>query len=533
MKSKMKKKLLKISIGLWLLTIPMNLFSQPGTLDTTFGIGGKVITQIGLSNDYALSVNILPDSSIITAGYYSDYTYLPEGNNVFLSKYHIDGTLDNGFGIRGIVKDTIGSIGSQILATAIQPDGKIVAIGTVGSGWSAKILLLRYNSNGTYDNYFGNGGIVITQIDTCSLGGSVAIQPNGKIIVSASIHNGTNLDFGLLRYNSDGTLDNSFGTGGVVISTIGSGYEYNSSLKIQSDGKFVLAGRTYTSSWAESKGLIIRFDANGLIDTTFGNGGATITSVGSAPGYCVFNDIALQSDGKIVSIGYSIEDIGNGNYDNKNLVVRYNSNGLLDSSFGANGVVLTDVLGGGDIANSIIIQPDEKILIAGHSGEAYPDITSYITVSRYNDNGVLDVSFGTDGIVTTNVSGYETNFANSIKLQADRKIIVAGSTSDISVLKNVALVRYDSGLNLGIEENNQQSFFTIYPNPTTGKVTISFSEIITDIEIFNILGEKISYSYNFNQQKKIEIDLLNFPKGIYFVKIYDDEKSYTEKIVMQ
>ncbi len=430
---------------LWLLMIFLKSYSQPGSLDSTFGNNGKVITSISNWSDYGESVNILPDGCIITAGAYEKTQSV---FNMCILKYKADGTLDNTFGVGGIVTDNISSK-NWIFSTVIQPDGKIIAVGYTGSGISKEILLLRYNANGTLDNSFGVGGVVTTHVNISQEGFSLALQPDWKIVVSAHIYNGTDFDVALARYNPNGTLDNSFGTGGVVVFPNITGYELVSSMKIQPDGKIVLVGRTYTT-FAESKCFILRCDANGLLDNAFGTGGITTTSVGNVPGYGVFNDVAIQSDGKIVAVGYSIEGIGGGLYENKHLMVRYNSNGLLDNSFGINGVVLTNNVFGGTagITNGVTIQPNGKILTAGYTGMPSPFFSSYFTVNRYNSDGSLDTSFDTDGLVTTNVSGNETNAAYSIKLQPDGKIVAVGITDGLNSRKDIALVRFNSGLNL-------------------------------------------------------------------------------------
>jgi uncharacterized delta-60 repeat protein len=299
-------------------------------------------------------------------------------------------------------------------AVAIQPDGKIVVAG--GSYTSPRpydVLVLRYNADGSPDNDFGTNGVVTYDGGSRDWGWGMALQSDGKIVVAG--HTNTvgsgrrDFDLLVLRYNADGSLDRSFGTNGVVTYDGGGVHEYGRAVAIQSDGKIVVAGGTGTTSYGNL--LVFRYNADGSLDKSFGtNGVATYSGTRHA---CAWT-LAIQSDGKIVVAGES----SNGT-DQDVLVLRYNADGSLDSSFGTSGLVTYDTGSGHDYAESVAIQPDGKIVVAGWGWRW--DLLLF----RYNADGSLDSSFGTNGVVA-----YEGEDGDcvAVAIQPDGKIVAAGST---------------------------------------------------------------------------------------------------------
>ena len=261
-------------------------------------------------------------------------------------------------------------------------------------------------SAGTLDNTFGTNGIVITALDTFrDYGNSIVIQNDGKIIMGGSTNNSfTSSDFALIRYNNGGALDNTFGVSGKVITPIENRSEGHS-VAIQSDGKILLGG--YSKSYLN----LVRYNSDGSLDTAFGLGGIVITDV---PGY--YNErcksVAIQSDGKILLGGYGQHFSNDNSYFT---IVRYNTDGSLDSTFGINGIVV----GGLGQGNSMNIQSDGKILLAG--SYVLPGDTRF-TVERYNSNGTLDATFGIGGKVTTTIALGSQSYSMSI--QSDGKILL-------------------------------------------------------------------------------------------------------------
>jgi uncharacterized delta-60 repeat protein len=394
-----------------------------GSLDTGFGRGGKVTTPIRSGRDTAFAVRdrasalaLQKDGKLVAAGWSESI----ESSGFALVRYNANGTLDTSFGRGG--KVTTAPLGSGSDALAIQQDGKLVAAGSDNSG-ALSFLLVRYNANGTLDTSFGGTGKVTTPLGVAS---ALAIQKDGKIVAAgrSDINNHSGGVFALVRYNANGTLDRSFGRGGKVTTMIGPGAGANA-LAIQQDGKLVAAG------WSNNRFALVRYNANGTLDTSFGRGGKVTTPLGRGAGAAA---LAIQQDGKLVAAGYA----DNGpDYDFA--LVRYNANGKLDTSFGRGGEVTTPV-GPGVGASALAIQKDGKLVAAGEgSSGRFVEIGAFALV-RYNANGTLDTSFSRGGKATTPI-GSGGDGAAALAIQQDGKLVAAGS-SDHGSDQVFALVRY-------------------------------------------------------------------------------------------
>jgi uncharacterized delta-60 repeat protein/uncharacterized repeat protein (TIGR01451 family) len=244
---------------------------------------------------------------------------------------------------------------------------------------------------------------VITDLGDNEWGSAVAIQSDGKIVAVG----GTDGDFAISRYEGDGSLDSTFGVSGTVTTDFG-GFDYGQAVAIQSDGKIVAVGG------ADGDFAIARYEDDGSLDSTFGINGIKTTYSGGPDGG---NAVAIQSDGRIVVAGDAGGDFG---------VVRYNDEGDLDSTFGIGGVVKTD-FGASDGASAIGIQTDGKIVVAGTIDDPY-STDSDMGVVRYNSDGNLDSTFGISGMVTTDLGGSDAGRA--VAIQSDGKIVVVGNAGE-------------------------------------------------------------------------------------------------------
>jgi uncharacterized delta-60 repeat protein len=406
--------------------------SLSGSLDTGFGTGGNVITPIGSSNDYALALGIQSDGRIVAAG----YSYNGSNFDFALVRYNTNGTLDTTFGSGGIVTTPVGIGHDAANALVIQSDGRIVAAGYSYNGSNYDFALVRYNTDGSLDATFGTGGIVTTPIGSAEdIAYALGIQSDGRIMAAGSSFNsGSNKhDIALVRYNTDGSLDATFGAGGKVTTTIGSINDYAYALGIQSDGRIVAAGSSYNSGSNNYDFALVRYNANGTLDTGFGTGGIVTTPVRSGNGNDYAHALSIQSDGRIVAAGSS--DNGS-KYDFA--LVRYNANGTLDTGFGTGGIVITPIGSGFDIAYALGIQPDGRIVAAGSSDNGS---NFDFALVRYNANGTLDTGFSIGGIVTTPI-GSSDDYAIALGIQSsDGKIVAAGYSYNGSNF-DFALVRY-------------------------------------------------------------------------------------------
>ena len=383
--------------------------APPSGLDTSFGVGGKVTTAFG-GDDTAMALQA--DGKIVMVGGSTDA--------FVLARYNADGSLDAGFGSAGLVTTDliVGGIVEEVArAVAIQADGRIVVAGYTGSfgrpgrptGDRFDFALARYNANGSLDTRFGTAGKVTSGVIGRAF--AVAIQTDGRIVVAGEAP--LTEDFALARYNADGSLDASFGTGGQLTTDLGNAPNLAGNIVLQPDGAIVVSGKPLGSGATLDHTDVARYLANGGLDASFGVGGKVTLS-----GALVGEGLARQSDGKFVLVGSFV--VGTVS---QFAVRRLNANGSPDATFGTAGSVSTDFSGRGDIANAVAIQPDGKIVVAGKSSIA---VNSNAAVARYTSSGALDTAFGNGfGILTVDFFG-STDIAESVVLQTDGKIVLGG-----------------------------------------------------------------------------------------------------------
>ncbi|MCP5090227.1 MAG: hypothetical protein GY949_04815, partial [Gammaproteobacteria bacterium] len=350
-----------------------------GSLDSSFGTGGSVVTSITSGDDYLLGLALQADGKILATGFDhngSEYEYI-------VVRYDTDGNLDTSFDGDGIViTDPSASGGGRARAITVQDDGQIVVIGDSAGGQN-DFTVIRYNANGSLDTGFG-GGDGITATDLFSAGNhdyaqSVAIQADGKILLGGERLGGaSSYDFVLARYNTDGTLDTGFGGGNGYVMTEVGGDDQSYSTLVQTDGKIVVIGFT------DNDVALVRYNSDGTLDTSFDADGKVTTDLAGNTDQAF--SAALQADGKIVVAGYS-----NNGVDNDFMLARYDTDGSLDTSFGGgDGFTTTAIGNGGDIAWSLALQTDGKIVLAGQSHNGSNDDFAY---ARYNSDGTLDTTF--------------------------------------------------------------------------------------------------------------------------------------------
>lgn len=397
-------------------------FAAPGDLDVTFGNGGKVTTSFGSSAALGSDLTTQPDGKIIVVGCAGC-----DQGIVALARYNLNGTLDSTFGVGGKVTTVVSDFWGNAIDVVLQSDGKIVVAGQSSSFTAPSVVLVvRYNQNGSLDSSFGIGGIVRTSAGEGGGGTSLLIQPNGKIIVGGFAYLDGN-NFFLARYNTNGSLDSTFGFGGRVITSIGNNTsDICHDVLLQPDGKIIAIGESVhmtTNSFA-----LVRYNPDGTLDPTFGGGGAVTTSFTD-------NDSAatglLESDGRIIAAGSSSYRFA---------LTRYNSNGSLDLSYGLNGLAVTEINDAANVA-SVALQVDGKVVAAGSAYETGQSTRDF-ALARYDSTGSLDNTFGSGGVVTTAFGINTDDRGSGIAIQQfDRKIVVAGTTGSI-LGGNFAVVRY-------------------------------------------------------------------------------------------
>ncbi len=368
------------------------------------------------------------DASYLIAATASDGT---RSYDAFLPTGGRPGELDTSFGDEGILATALG----EANALAVQADGKFLVGGYQTGANGYDFALTRYEADGSVDTTFGGTGTVVLDF----AGGNdvinaVIVQPDGKILVAGYAYDSAGQsDFALARYDWYGSLDTDFGTEGKLILDFDGEDDGAWSVALQSDGKIVVAGYAVPTA-GQSNFALARFDAYGELDTDFGTDGTRITdfAAGADRAYA----LAIQPDDKIVVAGYANETAGGDNF----ALVRYEKDGALDGTFDADGMLTTDFAGSGDRAYAVAIQQDGKIVVAGRAEDGLGGVD--FALARYEENGTLDTTFDADGMLTTDFGGNE-NYAYALAIQADGKIVVAGYTNEATGGDNFALSRYE------------------------------------------------------------------------------------------
>ena len=497
--------LLNIAITAFLLSSETN--AQSNFLDPTFGNNGIVDTDINENNDVARSVILQPDGKIVVGGYTSNGI-----KDLFcLVRYLPDGSLDMGFGSNGKVLSafTSTSVGSVL---ALQEDGKILLSGHAWSGSENQFAMMRYLSNGSPDSTFGVHGQVqagFTMKNAISR--AMTIQPDGKIILAGNTYSETSDfdNFSLIRFLTDGSIDNNFGSSGKVEIGIGEfTRDWINSIALEPSGKIIAAG------YSQDQFALVRLHIDGSLDASFGNSGIVTTSFGGATNSLI-NDVVVQADGKIVAAGRVIDGTG------QHGMARYESDGSLDPTFATNGKFSSflgeDKAGGA----SILVQSDGKLLVGG---SFLKDSIFQYYVVRHQTDGEIDESFGNEGLIYTKVDE-DFSHLEAIEVQSDGGLIATGYSGSFPY--NFTTVRYNA-LFLGNEDfqirNNE---VLIYPNPANEEINIKYELSkagSTKISLFSVDGRLIESVLNKQensgkQHKKVNVTKL--PAGVYFIELID------------
>ena len=412
-----------------------------GSLDTTFGTGGKVFTPFEGQHARPVDIARQPDGKIVVAcGVGTISTY----GLVCLVRYNPDGSLDTTFDGDGKVITNLPEGQNDFpAAIALQADGKIVVVGSIrnftGEFFRFWGFFIRYNSDGSLDTSFDGDGVKFIDNLGNSTFTDVAIQPDGKIVGAGRgvIAAGT---FGatVVRLYNDGTFDPSLSNDGVA-GTPMPGYENFgvSAIALQSDGKILLSGTANSGTF-----YVLRYNADGSLDTGFDGDGIVFMPLGGQGTNASNTQLIVQPDGKILQIGSAATVVANRD---DIVMIRYNPNGSIDTTFDGDSLVVTHVSADNqdDFGVDAYLQPDGKILVLANLNypPSSPSPGALWGILRYNSNGSLDPTFGGgDGVATTTVTGSE-DYAYSMLLQPDGKLLVAGRTGNPHVL---ALLRFNT-----------------------------------------------------------------------------------------
>lgn len=391
-------------------------------------LGGIVTTDIDDGLDLPRAAMIDADGRILVAG--TAVHGVSFQAEFAIVRYDVNGQLDTSFGIGGVVLTgfTGGATASDMV---LQADGKIVVAGSASDSGSSDFAVARYNTDGTLDATFDGDGMATTLFPGGFAGANVVAMQGTRVLLAGAAFNGTDNDFALARYDADGALDATFGSGGTLTLPVSAADDVVTGIVVLSDNSIVVVG----SSSSDSATSLARFTEDGVLDPTFGTLGVTTAVFGPDPEFTF--DVALTPGGEFLVAGGGYNTVTSG-YDFR--LSRYTAAGALDTSFDADGYVLTDFDGGDDFARTITVQADGTIMLAGNSSIAG---SSRMALARYAADGTLDGTFGAGGKVVTGADGM-IDTGESLVLQTDGRIVLAGSVGGfVPDGPDIAVVRYE------------------------------------------------------------------------------------------
>ena len=510
-------------------------YAQQEYLDETFGANGVILQYYNGADppwNYESEFKVMAiqsDGKIITG---SDFHQHGPNRRYVINQYNSDGTLNTGFGTNGFV---VSNLNNALGALQLQSDGKIIACSVEGNYDSSFSYLIRYHADGTLDNSFGTDGTVVDVVNTIK---AFSIQSDGNILVGKlTQYYGFSSNFKIVKYRSNGMLDNDFGSNGEVDFSLPQSKVFLEDIRVQNDGKILARAlvRSDNVNDYSSNILFVRFESNGSLDSAFGNGGIKIFDYSDND---YVNDFLIQSDGRIVFL------LSNYGVDSLKGIIRLNPNGTLDETFGIGGIKIIDypILS----IRSIQQLSNGKLIVAGiyetsvnPSPENNPT-PSAVVIARFSPNGNLDLDFGQSGYIITTRENHRV-LDDKLIVQSDGKILVGATFSNpwFSTHPGAAVLRYDTEKALFIPEFENSFIFSVYPNPIGEIVTMDFhlqqSEALS-VDLYdnggrlisNLLNRKAFFPGMNSQQLQLPSSLSN---GLYLLKINSESNTITVKLI--
>lgn len=400
---------------------------RAGDFDTGFGDRGSTRLSFGTAYAEANDVAVAPDGGLVLAGFSSGDDDQDPTQHVAVARLLADGTPDPAFGDGGRATTVACAGYSNATSVVVQPDGKVVVAGSVQPApgdIDSVFLLVRYNSDGSLDTSFGDDGLVMSSALSPAYATELLLQPDGKLLFGGSgttDRSSTNSsDMLVERYLANGERDTAFagGSGRVEISlTDDAGIarpDFLDGLALQPDGKVLAAGTTTGEINEEGESVVVRLLDDGQLDTTFGDGGVARVETGP---FERFTGVSVQSDGSVVAAGLTFNDERTVQ---RMLLVRFDATGVLDPAFGDGGVV-TNKAAPQSEATDVTVDAGDRIVVVGHGVDDSNESGKSWLVVRHLPNGELDESFGDGGVVRSGIGKH----ANAVALQDDG-IVVAG-----------------------------------------------------------------------------------------------------------
>ncbi len=520
---------LKFTAAVLLCHVFINVFAQPGTLDSDFSSDGKLTLAFNSStNNIATCMVIQPNQKIIVAGTYFDGPKF----NVAVARINEDGTLDGTFGTGGKFTTSYTLGDAKVNAMALQPDGKILLAGSwYGLLAQETFLIGRLNANGTPDSTFGSTGFITTAINARSVVYALAMQSDSLIVAGGySVGNGAPYkDFTLVRYKPNGVIDSSFNVDGIVTTDFYGWDDYAKAVTVTSGNKIIVAGNCSKSVGGWDNFAVAKYNYDGTLDVNFAGNGKVDYVLDTYEDEV--HAMTLQPDEKIVLAGNGLSAAA---------LMRLKANGERDSTFGSNGykTFFWDV--GDNEIHGMALQPDGKILAAGFG---QPSSTRF-SIARLNSNGVVDSSFGTNG---TNEAVFVDggtplrSKALCMALQSDGRVVAAGfsRSSVFDTDTAFAIARFYTGLNLGVLNfSADKKTVSAYPNPVSDLVNLRYTLTQTEtvsVRLFDMQGRLITtFAENETQPEGEIVRQFSLPEhisnGNYLLNVVSEKGSISVQL---
>lgn len=469
----------------------------PGTLDTSLDGDGIWISSFGSAGDVILDVALTPQNGIVCLGIIAS-----DATGYVVMALEEDGTSDNSFGTEGFVYLSEVLPGFAPAAMTWDNQNRIVLAGSTGGFQEQDLAVARLLANGEVDMTFDTDGLASYSYSvTSDVLRSVIVDSQGRIVACGDTFSGTVTDQNILvtRLQENGDLDTNFGDNGMYALEDSTTMEAGMSLKVNGDDEVLVGCYHFDTS---THGMIVKLNANGLPDAAFGNEGIRVYS--EVEDFLYVNDLAMYPDGRIAITGASTLD-----GDASTGIMRLLENGEPDPDFASNGLFAQSFTVDADIPQELVVQPDGKI-VAG--GEAHPNSSGSFYVFRLNADGNVDTGFGTNGVVYTEINFYSS--ANAMAQSEDGRVVLAGLQLPGGNY-DFAVARFHGGtINSVTQESDDLSIPIIYPNPCKDSFAIgNLNNAYQTLAIYNSNGQLV---YSQNKMDQIErIDTSTWPKGIY------------------
>lgn len=502
----------KIFTYLFLGLSPFIMSAQSGVLDTDFGQNGFVVDSFSNDYDAAERVIVQPDGKIIIIG----DTGSGNSQKIAMARYNQDGSADTDFVNEGKLTFDVTMPKGFAKDGVIQPDGKIILGGYQWDNTTGDFVLVRLDNDGNFDSSFGDNGILILDNGMSEVGSSIYLQHDGKIIIAGDSDD----QFTMARVNSDGSMDTTFGESGWV-RTLFPIWSYVQDVHVHNSGEILLTGMTVDTN-NDWKIALAKYQADGSIDTSFGNNGMLILGVGNDYDYGIRG--ILLDDGKILVGSHSY--FGTNPLRYEVVATRLNSDGTIDASYGTNGnTQIRWTESGENYINDMVLQNDGKLIIAGRNSDATGD---YFSIAKLDENGEPDASFGDEGKISGNV-GSTADTATSVALQSDGKVVITGYTANFTDPTTFFIARYTNETLSAADFSKTE--LRLYPNPATHEIHLDWNALNTSeavFEIFDSTGRKIMGSLIGNTKT---ITISSLASGVYTLKVTNDGNTFTRKFI--